>query len=320
LLKHISYSAWMLFRRGCQHRFKLDYLEKRRRRDFGVHMDFGTAVHESIELYRARRRNPHATVDAVVFFFRQKLRWLYDEHRSLYSPPSEETFSRRCQERVTDEWGYEEQCFHFGRHRCDHQTALQFFYEAGERILRRLDECDELREAEVVYNEHRLSVPIERDDMEVKFKGFIDMVIKTRDKRGNTILYVCDFKTCSWGWDLDKKQDKELHYQILLYKHFLCKKFDLDPKLVRTAFVLLKKKPRPDKSTGDLQPPVEWLPISAGPVSVQRALDELNSDLTQIRLRSESGEFRKNRDFCVSDFGDVCPYRNTELCPDEKRS
>jgi hypothetical protein len=77
----------------------------------------------------------------------------------------------------------------------------------------------------------------------MKFKGFIDMVIKTKDKRGNTILYICDFKTCSWGWPVEKKQDRNLQYQILLYKHFLCKKFDLDPKFVRTAFVLLKRKP-----------------------------------------------------------------------------
>jgi hypothetical protein len=38
------------------------------------------------------------------------------------------------------------------------------FIEAGKRILEHLEKCDELRTAEVLYNEHELLLPIERDD------------------------------------------------------------------------------------------------------------------------------------------------------------
>lgn len=241
-------------------------------------MDFGTAVHEAIELFRCRKPNPYVDIDVTVFYFKEKFRWLHSTNGPLYKPK-------------------------------DLETPADFFLKAGENILRRFHECGELATAEVVYNEHELYVDIERDDMQMKFKGFIDMVIKTKDKRGNTILYVVDFKTCSWGWDLEKKQDRDLHYQILLYKHFLCKKFDLDPKAVRTAFVLLKKRPRGKDA------PVEWFPISAGPVAVQRAIDELNRDLTQIRLRSESGDWPKDRNQCTNKFGEACPYLNTSNCP-----
>lgn len=280
---HISYSEWINFRNGCQHRWKLDYLDEKRSKNFGIHMDFGTSVHAALELYKPRLPNPYAgldvpIIDLAIFFFKEVFKNLYERNREQYR---------------------------------EHEKDLEveFFLEAGERILRGFDSCGEIAEAEVVYNEHELMVDIDRsDDVQMKFKGFIDMVIKTKDKRGNTILYVCDFKTCSWGWPREKREDRELHFQILLYKHFLCKKFSLDPKLVRTAFVLLKKKPKKDES------PIEWFPISAGPVSVQRAVDELNVDLSEMDDRIKRDDFKKDRDQCHNKFGDTCPYLDTDLC------
>ena len=43
------------------------------------------------------------------------------------------------------------------------------------------------------------------------FKGFIDLVLKTKDGK----YHVIDWKTCSWGWDLKRKTDKITTY--LLY-------------------------------------------------------------------------------------------------------
>lgn len=277
MVGHISYSAWQLFRKGCQWRWKLDYLEGQRKQNYGVHMDFGTAVHGAIEKFKTRK-DPVDLPTAISLF--------------------EESFKKMHAENLQK---YKES---------DRDIDPEFFLKAGRNILTRFHECDELSSAEVVYNEHELKVPIERsDDVKIDFKGYIDMVIKTKDKRGNTILYVCDFKTCSWGWPREKREDKELHFQILLYKHFLCKKFNLDPKLVRTAFVLLKKRPSGDSS------PIEWFQISAGPVSVQRALDEMNKDITEMSTRAASGDFKKNRDECVNDYGETCPHFDTPQCP-----
>ena len=145
----------------------------------------------------------------------------------------------------------------------------------------------------------------------MKFKGFIDSVLRSKDKRGNTILWVCDFKTCRWGWDRDTRQDRWKHYQIFLYKHYLCKKFNLDPKFVRTAFILLKR--MPPKGA----PPIEFFPVSAGPVSVQRALDTLGSILTEMFEKEKTGDFEKNRKSCVDSYGNKCPYLSKPLCPEK---
>jgi hypothetical protein len=185
----------------------------------------------------------------------------------------------------------------------------EIFVSAGKRILEEFDSCEELRNAEVMFNEHEIRIPIGRtDNIKIDFKGFIDFVIKTKDVRGNTILYVIDFKTCSFGWTIDKRRDRNLHAQLFLYKHFLCKKFNLDPKNVRVAFVLLKRTP-PKGS-----PAIEFFPVSAGPVSVQRALDDINADITDMDKRLNEGTIRHNKDMCVSKYGDKCPYNGSELC------
>lgn len=266
---------------GCQWKWYRDYLEGRRSKFYGIHMDFGTAMHAAIELTKTRK-DPKPIVDALIHF-EKTFKDLYEKHKGKYEKEKERT------------------------------ADPQFFLDAGKRILERFHECKELAEAEVVYNEFKLFEEIARtDDVQMKFKGYIDMVIKTKDGRGNTILYVCDFKTCSWGWDRDKRQDRELQFQIILYKHFLCKKFGLDPKNVRVAFVLLKKRPRKEDS------PVEFFPISAGPVSVQRALDEMNADISEMAVREKDTSFKKNRKACINDFGDRCPYMGTPDCLEDR--
>ena len=273
---HVSYSELGQFHNDCQWRWKLDYLENKRSEKFSIHFDFGTATHEALELHLTRKEP--ITVDEAVHVFRTRLIELEGEHRRLYEG---------------DEYKLDE------------------LLVSGERILRHLNDCEELAKAEVVHNEFPLLEDIGREDGEpIKFKGFIDLVIKTKDKRGNTILYVIDFKTCSWGWNREKREDRWLHYQIFLYKYYLCKKFDIDPKLVRTAFVLLKKKPPKNGS------PIEFFPVSAGPVSVQRALNEVGSIVTEMVEKSKTGDFEKNRKSCIDSYGHTCPYYKGTLCPE----
>lgn len=272
---HVSFSEVGLFRE-CQWRWKLDYLESKRSKNYGIHLDFGTSIHAAIERYKTRKK-PRPLEYCVKLFRRYfYLLWKHQHEK------------------------YEER---------DRKQDPNDFLDAGERILRQMHECADFWQTEVVYNEHPLSIQISRaDDLEIKFKGFIDMVVRSKDKRGNTILWVLDFKSCSWGWGRDKREDKHLHMQLFLYKHFLCKKFNIDPTQVRTAFVLLKKRPR----KGDC--PVEFFPVSAGPVSVQRALDTFNSVLTEMKERVAANSLQKNRKACVNPFGQKCPYLDSELC------
>lgn len=273
---HISFSELASFANECQWRWKLDYLENKRSNKFSVHFDFGTAIHEALEKHYTRK-DP-ITVEQSVELFKTTFTKLTSENGPFY-PKS---------------------------------LPVRDYVEmlvAGERILNHFDECEELKDAEVVHNEFALFEDIElHGDIQMKFKGYIDVIIKAKDKRGNNILWICDFKTCSWGWDRDARSDQWKHFQLFLYKYFVCKKFNIDPKQVRTAFVLLKK--RPPKGSH----PIEFFPVSAGPISVQRSLDALSGNVSEMVAREKDNSFKKNRKFCTSKYGERCPYLDTNFC------
>lgn len=275
----ISFSEWQSYRKGCQWRWKLDYLDKVGIQGSGIYLDFGKSVHGALEKYKTRK-DP-VTLDAAKMLFTKLFTEMFEANKATY----------KVRER---------------------ESKIDDFVTAAHRILDDIDNCPELKDCEVVYNEHELVVPMDRSDgMTINFKGFIDMVFKGKDGRGKPILYIVDFKTCSWGWDGDKRQDRDMHAQLFLYKHFLCKKFNLDPKEVRTAFILLKRRPAKGVCA------VEFFPISAGPVSVQRALDSINSDMTDMDERLKTNTLQKNRKQCTNDYGDVCQYYKTKHCTEE---
>lgn len=274
---HVSYSELLSFATQCQWRWKLEYLDGKRRDINSVHFDFGLAAHAALERYLTR--DDPVDVDRAVQIFKERFATLVAKNSARYHPPISAEF----------------------------QAEL---LDAGERIVRYVRSTPELQDIELLHNEFPLFEKIELDGgLDVKFKGYIDLVFKGKSKRGGTVLWIVDFKTCSWGWDRDTRQDRWKHYQLFLYKHFLCKKFDLDPSQVRTAFVLLKKRPPKDG------PPVEFFPVSAGPVSVQRALDALGSNINEMAQREKDTSFRKDRSQCRNDFGEVCPFYNTPDCP-----
>jgi hypothetical protein len=276
LRPHVSFSEISSFVNGCQHRWKLDYHDGLRSENFSIHFDFGTAVHEAVEKHFTRK-DP-IDIPTAIKLFEDKFEQLIAKNEHGYKEP----LSKK-----------------------DRDSMLA----SGSMIIKCLKLAPELQDVEVVHNEFELFEDIEHEHP-IKFKGYIDIVLKGKDKRGNTILWVGDFKTCSWGWDRDTRSDRWKHYQLFLYKHFLCKKFDIDPKNVRTAFILLKK--RPPKGSG----PIEFFPVSAGPVSVQRALDTLGSTVTEMIERSKVGDFKKDRSQCKDKYGNVCPYFKSSHCPE----
>jgi len=71
----------------------------------------------------------------------------------------------------------------------------------------------------------------------LKFKGYIDLVLKSEDGK----YHIIDWKSCSWGWDARKKADKILGYQLVFYKWFWARKHDVPLENIETHFGLLKR-------------------------------------------------------------------------------
>ena len=148
---------------------------------------------------------------------------------------------------------------------------------------------------EIVEVEEKLYEDIEEEKQ--KFKGFIDLVVKTKDGKHHII----DWKTCSWGWDMRKKSDKMITYQLTLYKHFWCKKHNVDPNLVQTHFSLLKRTAKKDN--------VEFFKITSGQKKTENALKLLHKSLYNINRKYHV----KNKLSCYGRYG-VCEFYKSEHC------
>ena len=147
---------------------------------------------------------------------------------------------------------------------------------------------------EVVSVEEQLFEKIENfEDADYNFKGFIDFVAKTEDGK----YHIVDWKTCSWGWDAERRTDRITTYQLTLYKKFFCQKYNIDPKNVETHFALLKRTAKKDH--------VEFFRVTSGPRKTNNANELLLKALSTIHRQIKF----KNRLSC-----DRCEFRKTKHC------
>ena len=146
---------------------------------------------------------------------------------------------------------------------------------------------------EVVSTEEDIYESIENFE-DYNFKGFIDLVIKTDDGK----VHIIDWKTCSWGWNSQKKSDPMTTYQLTYYKHFYNQKHNIPLDDIETHFALLKRTAKKDL--------VEIFRVTSGERKMNNAMELLEKALYNI----QSGKFIKNKLACSK-----CEFKNTEHCP-----
>jgi hypothetical protein len=135
---------------------------------------------------------------------------------------------------------------------------------------------------------------------DVKFKGFIDGIIKSMGKRNEELRWIIDWKTTAKGWFRDKREDEITRSQVVLYKRFWIDNAQpgVPEKNIRCGFVLLKRSAKPGEHC-------EFFPVAAGPVTVTKSLRVLNNMITSVKR----GIAIKNRSSCT-----YCDYRDTQHC------
>ncbi len=147
---------------------------------------------------------------------------------------------------------------------------------------------------EVVSTEEDLLEKIQNLDFDYNFKGFIDVVLKTPDGK----YHIIDWKTCSWGWDIQKKTSPMTTYQLTFYKQYFAQKHNIDPDMIETHFALLKRTAKKNQ--------VELFKVSSG----ERKTKNANTLLTKAIVNINSGKYVKNKLACT-----YCEFKNTEHCP-----
>ncbi len=68
----ISYSEWMLFRTNCEWRWHLEYAENKKIRDKSIALEFGTAMHSTLEDLLLRDKDKRISIDEAILKFTDK--------------------------------------------------------------------------------------------------------------------------------------------------------------------------------------------------------------------------------------------------------
>ena len=275
--KHISYSEWKNWH-ICPHYHKLTYIDKVAQFEGNIYTAFGKAIHTVCEftLTSPEKYKEPGKIEALV-----KEQFL----KELKALPEEAQHDAKANFKLK-EWLVNGLDIIPDLYRC----LVEKFGKLGE-------------DWEVLRAEEQLYVPItEFTEAEKNFKGFIDLVVYSKKDEK---VHLIDWKTCSWGWRREKKSDKIMAYQLVFYKHFYARKYEVDPKDVDCHFVLLKRTAKPGKKA-------EFVRVTA---AKKRTTDALNA-LTKALHNINKQNYIKNRAACTSckDRFGTCEFYQTEYC------
>tara|TARA_R110000803_G_scaffold36616_7_gene78686 strand:+ start:4355 stop:5182 length:828 start_codon:yes stop_codon:yes gene_type:complete len=263
---HISFSEIFCWKE-CPYRHKLTHVDKLGTFEASPYLGFGTGVHESCEKYIETRvmDSKHAIKEIDKYWNENQeaiTRYVDANGFCKYSPEREQ-------------WK---------------QIAEDILVDVPDFLDRTFTDWKGVKAEEYLYES------IQNDEM--LFKGFIDAVIMSKDKKGNKEIWLLDWKTAGWGWAPKKKQDFNYQMQLLLYKYFWAEKYNIDPSQVKIGFVLLKR----DGKNGNR---CELVKVSGSPAKVEQAQKVVKSMLAAVRKRF----FPKNYSSCR-----WCEFKGTDNC------
>jgi len=209
--KRVSYSQYSNWFK-CPQRWYLDYVKNLRTYEGSINTCFGTAIHEAIQKYvEILYTQSHVEADNLK---------VYDIFKEAFE---KELKDPKNGVKYTDD-EFTEFCF-------DGEDILKTFLATSNRLKHFPS-----RKYEFLGVELPLEIDIKHN---VQFVAFIDLVL--RDKSTGKIKII-DFKTSSSGWNNYMKEDESKFSQLLLYKAFYSKKFNVSLNDIEVEFFILKRK------------------------------------------------------------------------------
>lgn len=280
--KTVSFSQYQVYK-TCAHRWYLDYVKKLNPFQPSIHLIFGTAFHETLQLYlQVMFESSAKEADKLnlPFHLKKKLIELYTAHavNGHFSTPEE----------------------------------LTEFYEDGVAILEFFKKKRQLfftkKNCELVGIEFHINGPIVDEIPNVHMKGFIDLIIydKTLDK-----YTIYDIKTSTKGWSDYEKRDQVKVNQVLLYKKFFSRLKGIDESKVDVQFFIVRRKI--NENLEFVPKRIQEFKPANGTRKVKEAFEDIQNfvkDVFTPEGEYQEKEYPKNPANCR-----FCPYIDKpELC------
>ena len=207
--KRVSFSQFSTWY-NCRHKFYLDRIKGLREFEDNVNTCFGTAMHEAIQLY-------------IETLYKKSVKEA--DEQNLYEV-FKTAFDRELKDTkvVVGSSTYKEYCD-------DGDNIIVAFTNVTNRIKHFPS-----GKYEFVAIEDEIVMPIKNN---VEFVCYIDVVLKEKATGRYKII---DIKTSASGWNHYQRDDEAKISQILLYKAFFSRKYNVDIDMIDVEFFILRRK------------------------------------------------------------------------------
>ena len=283
--KVLSYSQYSLYTQ-CNHRWYLDYVKKLKSFQPSVHLTFGTSFHEVLQEYI----------------------------KTMYEDSAKKADQISIRELLTDRMyaNYKEELSKNGN---KHFMVIEQFYEFLEDgvvilewLRRHRGEYFKVQDHELVGIEIPLQQVITEEIPNVLLIGSIDLIIRSK-KTGK--YYIYDIKTSTHGWNDKDKRDTSKVNQVLFYKRFYSKEFNVAEDDIEVQFFIVRRKLY-ENSDFPIKRVQEYIPTQ-GKRKVEdayKSLKEFVLDAFTPQGQYQDKDYPKNLDGCK-----WCPYKERpDLC------
>lgn len=282
--KNISYSQLSMYSQ-CPKKWALQYRDGHKVREQSIHLVFGTALHETLQMY---------------------LDVMYNESGAAADKLNlEDDFETRLRE------GYSSAYKANNNSHFSDATTLREFYLDGVEII------NYIRKNRGKYFSKRgwwlvgCEVPIILAPnprlSRVKYMGYLDVVMYNENTKKFIII---DIKTSTNGWNAKAKKDKLKQFQLVLYKKFFAEQYGVDINDIDIEFFIVKRKLW--ESNDFVIKRVQQFRPPSGKTSVNKATKLLNEFLDNCFTREGFSE--KEMPETPNNECKWCPYFKTHLC------
>lgn len=288
--KLVSFTQFSLYL-SCPKAWELSYIKKLLVYKESIHSLFGTAVHNTIQLF---------------------LKTLYLESvkkaDSLDLPLILKDRMVELYKKAT------EQIDHFSS-----PEELSTFWTQGCQILKTVKskrrQFFDQQSEELIGIEMPLIVPLNQKT-NLKFRGFLDFIAFSSKLNR---YYLRDFKTSTKGWSDYQKKDIGKYSQVILYRLLLEKHYKIPNESVEGSFLILKRQIDEDSQFPQKRV-VEFIPTQ-GTTTVSRVQKEF-IEFLHTAYNLEEGTYNEQNNFPAykSSACMFCQFKDRQdLCPVERR-
>ena len=132
----------------------------------------------------------------------------------------------------------------------------------------------------------------------IAFKGLVDLVFYHPNLDEWTIM---DIKTSTAGWRDKQKKNPNLTAQVVLYKEFFAKQFNIPKEKINVEFFIVKRRVPAEAEYASMQRRVQEFKPNAGPRKTKQVLELMNTYINDVF--DDEGNFIEKEYKCGNPFG-----------------